>query len=378
MTLFNLDNPVDGQLGTLTRFSGWYIHPTTQKIRLSLYLNGQPYASLLHGLERLDVAAGFPEQEGALSSGFFGDILIPSTIKLGEGVEIEIFCDGKDKTLLFHKKFTVVEVGESWQQKPKSFDIEQLLYCPECRQKIILSQLDSRCTVCNRTVYTRGGTPHILPKDELPFLRMTEKQSTHPYSQDVMAILDKVGDGIVLDFGAGNTPEEYLRPNVCYLEAQQYLNTDIVCTTSRLPFANNSFDAVISQAVFEHIPNPFFTASELYRILKPGGIIHIDTAFMQPLHGDPSHYFNMTLHALRLVLSDFQELRSGIKPYQYPSFGFIMQIEAVMPYLAQGKWKNRLENLHQVLLKEGSELDAALGEKGRQILAAGVFFEGQK
>lgn len=40
-----------------------------------------------------------------------------------------------------------------------------------------------------------------------------------------------------------------------------------------LPFADNSFDVIVSDFVFEHIENPAFICRELKRILKKGGYI---------------------------------------------------------------------------------------------------------
>lgn len=374
--MFNLDTPTNTTISYITNLSGWFIPDKNKKVRLNVFLNGQPYVTLSHGLLRPDVAAAFPQEENALNSGFSGDIIIPHTINPGEIIEIEI-CEGNQNISLDKKLFTLVgNQSEQLQPRNRKFEIEQLLYCPECGSK--LNQLNRPCQGCNFPVYTRGNTPHILQKGDLPFLRLTETENTHPYSPYVIELLSNIGDGLILDFGAGNTPPGNLRPNICYLDVQQYPHTDIVCNTTKLPFPDATFDAVISQAVFEHIPNPFLTAKELHRILKPGGTIFIDTAFMQPLHGDPSHYFNMTLHGLRLVMSDFQELRSGVRPYQYPSFGFIMQIEAVLPYITQQAWKDKLQHWRELLLKEGKNLDIALEKKGREILAAGVFFEGRK
>lgn len=39
-----------------------------------------------------------------------------------------------------------------------------------------------------------------------------------------------------------------------------------------LPFPAEAFDAVISNMVFEHIPDPKFYLEEIHRILKPGGV----------------------------------------------------------------------------------------------------------
>lgn len=40
-----------------------------------------------------------------------------------------------------------------------------------------------------------------------------------------------------------------------------------------LPFEDNSFDLIVSFAVFEHVADPEFYAAELNRVLKPGGWI---------------------------------------------------------------------------------------------------------
>lgn len=39
----------------------------------------------------------------------------------------------------------------------------------------------------------------------------------------------------------------------------------------KLPFPDKSFDTVVSNCVFEHIPNMPLSAREIYRVLKPGG-----------------------------------------------------------------------------------------------------------
>jgi SAM-dependent methyltransferase len=39
-----------------------------------------------------------------------------------------------------------------------------------------------------------------------------------------------------------------------------------------LPFAENSFDAIFVHALFEHLAEPARAASEIHRVLKPGGV----------------------------------------------------------------------------------------------------------
>ncbi|HEX3450908.1 MAG TPA: methyltransferase domain-containing protein, partial [Isosphaeraceae bacterium] len=57
---------------------------------------------------------------------------------------------------------------------------------------------------------------------------------------------------------------------------------------------DDAFDAVISVPVLEQVRDPFTAAKEITRVLKPGGKLFCCVRFLQPFHGYPNHYYNMT------------------------------------------------------------------------------------
>ncbi|MCU7374984.1 methyltransferase domain-containing protein [Paucibacter sp. O1-1] len=80
-----------------------------------------------------------------------------------------------------------------------------------------------------------------------------------------------------------------------------YDTTDVRGVGECLPFVDGAFDAVISIAVLEHVRDPFRCAAELVRVLKPGGELICCVPFLQPYHGYPHHYYNMTHQGLRAL-----------------------------------------------------------------------------
>ncbi len=130
----------------------------------------------------------------------------------------------------------------------------------------------------------------------------TENVSGHHYDATVLDIIETYRDGLVLDCGAGMRPEYF--ENVVNYEIVDYPSTDVVGVAERLPFEDGAFDAVVSIAVLEHVKYPFQAAKEIARVLKPGGTLAVCVPFLQPLHGYPNHYFNMTRSGLQALFED--------------------------------------------------------------------------
>lgn len=127
----------------------------------------------------------------------------------------------------------------------------------------------------------------------------TDNVSSNQYDPTALAMIETYRDGWILDCGAGLRTIYY--DNVVNFEICDYDSTDVRGVGERLPFRDGVFDAAFSFAVLEHVKDPFACAREIARTLKPGGVLYCVVPFLQPLHGYPNHYFNMSHQGLKTL-----------------------------------------------------------------------------
>ena len=140
-------------------------------------------------------------------------------------------------------------------------------------------------------------------------------------------------EGEVLDVGAGEVAryetffdyDNYLKTDI-----SDGKNVDVVASADDLPFEDETFDSVISTQVFEHLKQPRIAASEISRVLKPGGKCLITVPQMNELHEEPHDYFRYTKFGLVEVFE-----KAGFRTVTYDQRGgfFAMLAQIKMRYL---------------------------------------------
>ena len=140
----------------------------------------------------------------------------------------------------------------------------------------------------------------------------TANVSDNPYHLPALQLFARHQRGLVADIGAGKRTEQL--SHVVNVEVVPYDSTDVLAASESLPFEDEVFDAVHSNAVLEHVKDPFACAAEMLRVLKPGGELMCCVPFLQPYHGYPNHYYNMTHQGLANLFPGVEVL--GVDVYE--------------------------------------------------------------
>lgn len=172
--------------------------------------------------------------------------------------------------------------------------------------------------------------------------------------------------GRKLHLGCGDVPSD--DPDVISADVLPTGAADVVCEAEALPFADGSLSYVYSSAVFEHVYDPVQSAREVRRVLREGGELYVDTAFLQGYHGFPSHYFNMTSQAVETFIADDFELLDSRVPRSGNPFMHLQNVLARLGTTLPGD-SFRFSALADEIKRRGHDLDDMLHEHMRRSLA---------
>lgn len=265
-----------------------------------------------------------------------------------------------------------------------------LLRCPVTHQKLGFDQ--DRAALHSfdglRVWSIKEGRPIFTPNvDEIVVHPIEHQSNSLP---GVALDLIREAKGWVLNLSAGGTAERF--DNVVEAEYAIFRHTDVVADSHALPFDDNVFEAAIVLNAFEHYRDPQRAAAELHRVLKPGGKLLIVTAFMQPLHEKPWHFYNCTRYGLEEWFRAFEAERLNVTDALTPNFtlGWVAsEVESALrgelgPEAADQFRENGVSDLIDAF-RDPAKRDATfwtdvnrLSQPAKEIAAAGFEFVGRK
>lgn len=324
-----VDFPASGSLidkpQTLVR--GWVSADATShvgRIWLSIDTEEVPF---LH-VPRSDVAQALPDEN---TTGFQGTLPLDALIN-GEACQIKVEIDENILSIPLDLAVDLDAARVFAESKRKKLHtIYEILRCPSCNAGE-LGRIDGElvCSGCG-SHYAFDHRRYDFLTDDLRTLgavESTESISANPYDEVAVAIIADRAEGLVLDAGSGLRSDYY--PNVINFEIADYATTDVLGVCERLPFRDDSFEAVFSFAVLEHVRDPFQAAREITRVLKPGGTLYAAVPFLQPFHGYPSHYYNMTSSGLRNLFPTLIHETVDVPTYGLPIWALVWILKSWM------------------------------------------------
>lgn len=221
--------------------------------------------------------------------------------------------------------------------------------CPHCRAALTLEADAYRCTSaeCGRRYVQVGGRPVLVDFDDSILVEeevqvreagsVIRRGKTGGVKRRVLQALlpsnrvaplnavrflelaqDLSESPKVLIVGGGSkgegTDELYASSSIRLVSFDIYGTelTQFVADAHRIPLGDATADAVWIQAVLEHVLDPWKVASEVHRVLRPGGIVYAETPFLQQVHEGAFDFTRFTESGHRWMFRRFDEIDSGV------------------------------------------------------------------
>lgn len=192
----------------------------------------------------------------------------------------------------------------------------EVLRCPETGEPLEEDPGGGlRSTVTGRRWPVVDGRP-VLAADHEP-VAFPADHVGNPLPDRARRLIAET-DGWVLHLSGGGTRVGDDR--VIEADLDLYEPTDVVADAHHVPLADASVDLVVACNAFEHYRRPEQVVAEIGRVLRPGGLVFVHTAFLQPVHEAPHHYANVTRWGLEAWFEGFDEVDLVVSDNFHPGF----------------------------------------------------------
>jgi SAM-dependent methyltransferase len=185
--------------------------------------------------------------------------------------------------------------------------------------------VDFETSIFARTSY-EGGSGSVLPRDDSGRgLRTVLRRAVLGHNTEAARMCETLLGLLrqqatrprILVLGGGaigsGVARLYDDPGIDVVGTDVYAsrNTRLVADGHALPFRDGVFDAVLIQAVLEHVLEPHAVVNEIHRVLRPQGLVYADTPFMQQVHEAAFDFTRFTRNGHRWLFRKFDEIEAG-------------------------------------------------------------------
>jgi SAM-dependent methyltransferase len=264
-------------------------------------------------------------------------------------------------------------------------DVSSLLRCPRCGCELTVVADAFRCSSTACALHTPGALPavvgglpvlvdlqsSIVRADDLssvadgqsvpltgsrrwlidrvpPALRSRWKPVNRVAAANVEMIrsLVRKPSPLVLVVGGGtigNGVEElYADETIRIVAFDVYPSpfVQFIADAHRIPMPTESVDAVVVQAVLEHVLDPLQVVSEIHRVLRPDGLVYAETPFLQQVHAGPYDFTRYTSSGHRYLFRDFEEIKAG--PVAGPGTQLLWSVDHIVRALTRSELLGKL------------------------------------
>lgn len=150
-------------------------------------------------------------------------------------------------------------------------------------------------------------------------------------------------------------------------------STQFLADAHQIPLADRSVDAVVVQAVLEHVLDPALVVAEIHRVLAYTGLVYAETPFLQQVHAGPYDFTRFTASGHRYLFRRFEELAAGA--VAGPGTQLLWSLDHLVRGLTRSPNAGRLA---RALLSWLRLLDSAVPAEYAEDSASASFFLGRK
>ena len=241
-----------------------------------------------------------------------------------------------------HRRAPDQETPRAGRLSPR---LRAAMRCPACRGTLTERSSDLLCDGCATRYPVLDGVPILIneanslfsiddftsrrPTTVRPRARLKERAqkllprlSLNPQGpansrRFADALLQQSPSPTVLVIGAGEGGSALAplrdNPSVEIVASDVHVSssTALVMDAHDVPFADETFDGVVAQAVLEHVVDPYRCVEEICRVLRPGGIVFSETPFMQQVHMGAYDFTRFTPLGHRRLFRRFEQIAGG-------------------------------------------------------------------